>query len=629
MRLLIDLTSRLFCVVALSNGLGYVALAEDVGLPHLPAVDFAFNFEGEASWRQDGPSPETFKSNSVEIRGQIYKGKYIFQISTKAPVQGGVNQDISFTLAFDGSHVWSRASESINILSRNRGFNESYLPMELTYWPMLLQNGDEANTQPTDHGMRWAIGGDPPPVMRTEHIEGGKVVIAEWIRNERIAMRIRWSFRETPSQVYLKGIESQIYVLPPGKPAWLYRTTNTVVEGEQTAGGLIFPKRLSIENSGVFSRQGTDPQPLVKRDGLELRLTVIRHVKAEDFEKALSDFCVLRPNEQFADDTLRINFDGGSQYFSFDLNPYETTRPLIAIPDSEELVNIFRSSKLLSHAAEIAQNVGHSTALMEPPSPQVMDDGALSSKYWGLSRRIFIVITCIAAVIAVGFIMKSKATSSRVGRSLFNGLTLLMLFITAAAGWKAATTATLGLTVEPGTRIDFGKVEFGAETRKLPFNFVVRNNSDIPRTLESAIASCGCTTAQYKHKTIEPGDSLTIETALAVSIAKPYAETIWLHFDGDEVIPLRLHCESQQNIIVRTLELPPIESQRRIALLVTSRYGQPSARIEFELGEQNGPKERYVHKGDWEPIGAAAANAVHWLREIKLDQAEHLNASSK
>ncbi|MCE9619197.1 MAG: hypothetical protein K8R92_04740 [Planctomycetes bacterium] len=500
--------------------------ADDAHLPHLPAADKAFAFEGEGGIQ---PAPGILLKhtdwNFQRFIGQMYKGRSIFHISYLSRDMEGEHVEHTATMVSDGKGLWERNSESPQTVSLFHGDSNGIFELGLRYWPMLLQCGDNSQNMARDGGMRWGIGGDPPPTLRTEPIEGGRAIIGEWYWKGRLACQYKWSFRETPTQLIFTGLEELQYRMPPDRPSWLWSVRKMVVSGEQEAGGLVFPRKFVCDSDRVDfkSMQYNEPQFLIREPSVETRLTGIREIAADEFERTQSDFCALKPGEEFMDGHLGFKFNYGDSKFSVDHQWYKATEPLIAVPDDEEFVEMLSASKLLLRSKDA--NLASRQPKPQAPKPKPGSVGDALGIFGDglLSHRALVAATGI--VVCIGMIMLAAAMSarSRGKRTWLRVLAIAAFAIASVVGWNALVTP-------------------------------------------------------------EPPPDFTL----------------------------------------RKIEFPQTDSQRRIVLLATCFDGEPPARVEFYAGEEMGSQGKYAHKGDWEPVGVPASQAVHWLREFNLDQAERL-----
>jgi hypothetical protein len=84
---------------------------------------------------------------------------------------------------------------------------------------------------------------------------------------------------------------------------------------------------------------------------------------------------------------------------------------------------------------------------------------------------------------------------------------------------------------------DFGKIKQNVPVTH-DFNFT--NTSDNPVIIESAMASCGCTTPVKPEGAIQKGKSDVIKTGFNAAAAGPFNKTVTIKVAGVDM-PLQLH----------------------------------------------------------------------------------------
>lgn len=85
---------------------------------------------------------------------------------------------------------------------------------------------------------------------------------------------------------------------------------------------------------------------------------------------------------------------------------------------------------------------------------------------------------------------------------------------------------------------DFGKIKQGVP---VTFDFMFANTSDKPIVIESATASCGCTTPQWPQAPIAKGKSEKITAGFNAAAPGPFNKTITVKVAGvDRPVELRI-----------------------------------------------------------------------------------------
>jgi len=84
---------------------------------------------------------------------------------------------------------------------------------------------------------------------------------------------------------------------------------------------------------------------------------------------------------------------------------------------------------------------------------------------------------------------------------------------------------------------DFGKIK---QSVPVTHDFVFTNVSDNPVIIESAMASCGCTTPVKPEGAIQKGKEDQIKTGFNAAVAGPFNKTVTIKVAGVDM-PLQLH----------------------------------------------------------------------------------------
>ena len=74
------------------------------------------------------------------------------------------------------------------------------------------------------------------------------------------------------------------------------------------------------------------------------------------------------------------------------------------------------------------------------------------------------------------------------------------------------------LELSPGDTVDFGKFEGrNVQTREI----YVKNTGDEPLIILNTFRGCSCSSIEYSHDAIAPGDSITVKVTLDARSRKP------------------------------------------------------------------------------------------------------------
>lgn len=82
---------------------------------------------------------------------------------------------------------------------------------------------------------------------------------------------------------------------------------------------------------------------------------------------------------------------------------------------------------------------------------------------------------------------------------------------------------------------DFGKIQIA---RPVSHRFIIRNTGSEPATIESVIASCGCTTPRWVKKPVAPGDTTSIEVGYNAAEEGPFEKQISVFYNKGSVLTL-------------------------------------------------------------------------------------------
>jgi hypothetical protein len=115
-------------------------------------------------------------------------------------------------------------------------------------------------------------------------------------------------------------------------------------------------------------------------------------------------------------------------------------------------------------------------------------------------------------------------------KKLFASLSLLFLMMAGFAQATAtATDANKAPIVFKEVKHDFGKIK---QNTPVTFDFVFKNTSAKPVVIESATASCGCTTPVKPEAPVAKGKSSKITAGFNAAAAGPFDKTITIKVQG-------------------------------------------------------------------------------------------------
>jgi hypothetical protein len=117
----------------------------------------------------------------------------------------------------------------------------------------------------------------------------------------------------------------------------------------------------------------------------------------------------------------------------------------------------------------------------------------------------------------------------------------LLLSVFAFAQTAPTTTATKKadeLVKFAETRHDFGKIKQGVP---VTYEFAFKNIGSAPVVIESATASCGCTTPVKPEKPVAKGKSDVVKAGFNAAAAGPFEKTIFVKVAGaDQPLELKI-----------------------------------------------------------------------------------------
>ncbi|MDI3322175.1 DUF1573 domain-containing protein [Pinibacter soli] len=88
------------------------------------------------------------------------------------------------------------------------------------------------------------------------------------------------------------------------------------------------------------------------------------------------------------------------------------------------------------------------------------------------------------------------------------------------------------------TRHDFGKIKQGVP---VTYDFAFKNIASAPVVIESATASCGCTTPVKPEKPVAKGKSDVVKAGFNAAAAGPFEKTIFVKVAGaDQPLELKI-----------------------------------------------------------------------------------------
>ena len=110
----------------------------------------------------------------------------------------------------------------------------------------------------------------------------------------------------------------------------------------------------------------------------------------------------------------------------------------------------------------------------------------------------------------------------------------LLLFVAAAFAISTAVTVQTQTKVEDAVKFnelkhDFGKIKQGVPTT---FDFEFKNVTDKPLVIESASASCGCTTPKWPQAPVMAGKKEKINVGYNAAGAGAFSKTITVKVAG-------------------------------------------------------------------------------------------------
>ncbi len=88
---------------------------------------------------------------------------------------------------------------------------------------------------------------------------------------------------------------------------------------------------------------------------------------------------------------------------------------------------------------------------------------------------------------------------------------------------------------------DFGKIKQGVPVN---YNFTFKNISKAPVTIETASASCGCTTPTWPQQPIMPGKTNIVKAGFNAAAAGTFDKTITVKIQGVE-LPVELKIKGE------------------------------------------------------------------------------------
>jgi hypothetical protein len=117
-------------------------------------------------------------------------------------------------------------------------------------------------------------------------------------------------------------------------------------------------------------------------------------------------------------------------------------------------------------------------------------------------------------------------------KKLFSTAGLLFLAITIFAQTApTATEAAKAPIIFKEVKHDFGKIKQGTP---VTFDFEFKNTSSQPVVIESATASCGCTTPVKPEAPVAKGKNSKITAGFNAAAAGPFDKTIFVKVAGTE-----------------------------------------------------------------------------------------------
>ena len=126
-------------------------------------------------------------------------------------------------------------------------------------------------------------------------------------------------------------------------------------------------------------------------------------------------------------------------------------------------------------------------------------------------------------------------------KKLFLSLAAFVVTATVFAQEPAATTKPTDLVQFTETVHDFGKIKQGVP---VTYDFAFKNISKQPVVIESATASCGCTTPVKPEKPVAKGKSDVVKAGFNAAAASPFEKTIFVKIAGAQM-PLELKIKGE------------------------------------------------------------------------------------
>lgn len=121
-----------------------------------------------------------------------------------------------------------------------------------------------------------------------------------------------------------------------------------------------------------------------------------------------------------------------------------------------------------------------------------------------------IVFTCIAILFSYGALMAQTSSTNTNGDKL--------------------------ISVNEETH-DFGNVPQG---KPVSFSFLAKNISNDNITLQSATASCGCTTPDFKAGVYKPGETFSVKVTYNAANPGDFQKTVTIIMNGDKIEVLHI-----------------------------------------------------------------------------------------
>jgi Protein of unknown function (DUF1573) len=132
-------------------------------------------------------------------------------------------------------------------------------------------------------------------------------------------------------------------------------------------------------------------------------------------------------------------------------------------------------------------------------------------------------------------------------KKIFLSLFSLMMITAAFAQQTAPTTAVAATPAKPAViqfpeaKYDFGKIKQGVPVNH---SFAFKNISDKVVVIESATASCGCTTPVKPEKPVAKGKEDKIVAGFNAAAPGPFEKTIYVKVSGvDQPMELKIKGE--------------------------------------------------------------------------------------